>query len=413
MTTKTAENLISCPKCKFSFALADSVEKDVRAKLQSEFGAKEKELAEAVAAAEERAADAEKVASKAIAAEKAKLEAEVTKRLASAKESLEIAVREDIGAELKDAQDALEASNKKVKEAQAKELELRKQQRELAAAKEEFELEAARKLDEARDAVRLEVEGKVGERHQLQELEWKKKQGDMEKLINELRLKSEQGSQQAQGEVLELEVEAVLKETFPHDSIEPVAKGVVGADVLQVVKTRGGAVAGSILWEIKRTKNFSDAWVAKLKDNQRSAKAEVAAIITTAMPEGVRHVGQVDGIWITDFASFTGIALALRASLLEVAQAKVAQVGKKEKAEEVYEYLNGVEFRGRVEGLVESFVAMREGIETERRAFEKIWSRRDKELLRAMTASAGFYGDLQGLIGTSLKEIPLLSLESK
>lgn len=424
MTRTISENKIECPKCHHNFALADSVEKKVREQLADEF--QEKELAlkaeleeqslslKEEVAKRDRAIAAQKLKTEeAVRAEKESLEKEYSQRLIDTKKSLEASARAQVGGELALAKEELEAQSTKLREAQAKELELRRAQRELESAKQEFELESARKLDEERERIRLDVEGRIGEQHHLKSLEWQKKQSDMEKLIEELRKKSEQGSQQAQGEVLELEVEATLREVFPHDSVEPVAKGVVGADVLQVVKTRGGTVAGSILWEIKRTKNFSEAWVAKLKDNQRSARAEVAVILTTALPEGVQHMGQLDGVWVCDFQSFTGIALALRASLLEVAQVRASQHGAKEKAEEVYEYLNGLEFRNRVQGLVESLASMKEDLEAERRAFEKIWAKREKTLLRAMNSTAGFYGDFQGLVGSSLQEIPQLSLESK
>lgn len=413
MTKTLVANQIECPKCHHAFALADSVEKDVREKLSKEYDERAQELREkleknlAIAIAESKRKEEE------FASQKLGLEKEISRRVESERVALKASLKEEVGVELDSARQELEATAKKLKDAQAKELELRKQQRELEAARAEFELEAARKLDAERDAIRADVEGRVGQAHELKALEWKKKQDDMERALEEMRKKLEQGSQQLQGEVLELEVEATLREVFPHDVVEPVAKGVKGGDALQVVTSRTGAVAGSILWEVKRTKAFSEHWVTKLKDNQRSAKADVAVIITTALPEGVEHIGQVDGVWVTDFQSFTGIALALRASLIEVANAKNAQVGRREKAEEVYEYLNGVEFRGRVQALVESFVAMREDLEAEKRAFEKAWSKRDKQIVRALNASAGFYGDLQGLIGSSLQEIPQLTMDPK
>lgn len=413
MTRTLSAQEIECPKCHATFALADSVEKRVREQLSKEFASQESAMREEFQEKVDELAEKNNEATAKLNEEKLALEKTIAKRVEAVKISLETIARSEASAELDAVQRDLAVSNQKLRDAQAKELELRRGQKALEDAKAEFELVAARKLDEEREKIRADVEGRIGQAHELKSLEWQKKSADMEKLIDELRKKSEQGSQQLQGEVLELEVESVLREVFPHDSVEPVAKGVRGGDALQVVKTRGGSVAGSILWEVKRTKAFSDAWVSKLKDNQRSAKAEVAVIITTALPEGVKHIGQVDGVWVTDFQSFTGIALALRASLLELASAKVAQAGAKEKSAEVYEYLNGAEFRGRVQGIVESFVSMKEDLESEKRAFEKVWAKRDKQLTRALTSTAGFYGDLQGLIGSSLQEIPQLALEVK
>jgi len=379
---------IICPKCKHAFEPTDALKEQIQSDLESKFEAQKADLQrEFETKAKQRERDI-----KAKATEEARAEGDLVRR---------------------DLETALEESKKRAKEAGEKELSLRQQTRELEAAKSDFELQMARKLDEERERIRPEASEKVSEEHALKESDWKRKQEDMEKLIEDLKRRAESTQSQSTGESFELKVEETLSEAFKYDEIVPVEKGVSGADVALRVRTRDGKQCGIILFELKRTKSFSPAWLPKLRDDQRAAKADVAILITTVLPEGIKHIGQLDGIWISDPASFLGLAQALRASLLELAQAKAAQAGRKEKAVVVYEYLNGVEFRGRVEALVESFVSMREGIESERRAFEKIWSRREKELTRAMTSTAGMYGDLQGLIGTSLQEIPQLCLEQK
>ena len=419
-----AESKIVCPKCSHTFALTETVEKSVRAELSAEFderaealkidfdkrqSALQKALNEK---AEELAAESKRETAK-LTAEKLGIEKEITKRLEAAKKSLETAARSEASAELESVQQELNNTAQKLKDAQAKELELRGQRRALEEARAEFELASARKLDEERDKIRSEVEGRIGEAHQLKSLEWTKKQADMEKLIDELRRKSEQGSQQAQGEVLELSIQETLRSTFTHDSIEPVAKGVTGGDVLQRVMTKTGQSAGAILYEIKRTKNWSDAWVQKLKDNQRSAKAELAVIITTAVPEGITRIGIVEGVWVVDVQSFPGLTLALRSSLIELHHARGAAVGKNEKMETLYSYLSGPEFRGRVEGIMEAFSTMRDDLDAEKRAIEKSWAKREKSLARVLSNTAGMHGDLAGIIGASLQEVPALTLEIK
>lgn len=424
MTATKNDATIECPKCHHSFAIADSVEKKVRDQLHDEFAKKESSIrAEAREAAdeaqrimnervEEVRAESKKETAK-LAAEKLGIEKEIAKRIEAAKESLKTAARSEASAELESVRHELDSTSTKLRDAQTKELELRKAQRELESAKAEFELVAARKLDEEREKIRADVEGKVGQAHELKALEWQKKQGDMEKLIDELRKKSEQGSSQLQGEVLELAIEDALRDAFPSDSIEPVAKGVKGGDTLQRVVTRTGQSAGSILYEIKRTKVFSDAWSQKLKDNQRAAKADTAVIVTTALPEGVAHVGIVDGVWVTDLQSFPGLALALRTSLVDLAQARGAAVGKNEKMESLYSYLSGSEFRGRVEAIVEAFTTMKEDLESEKRAIEKSWAKREKSLTRVITSTTGMHGDLAGIIGSALQDISALTLEGK
>ncbi len=198
--------------------------------------------------------------------------------------------------------------------------------------------------------------------HRLKDLEKDKKISDMLKTIEELKRKGEQGSMQTQGEVLELDLEGLLKTQFPSDDIQPVPKGMRGADIIQKVHSRTGQYCGTIIWETKRTKRWSDEWLTKLKEDQREAKADIAVIATEALLEGVKLFRQVDGVWVTDFGLAGCLAEVLRAGLMQVAMAKVSAVGKNEKMEALCQYLSGPEFRQRVEAVVEVFVAMRDDI---------------------------------------------------
>ena len=232
----------------------------------------------------------------------------------------------------------------------------------------------------------------------------------MRKKIEELQRKAEQGSQQMQGEVLELELEDMLKVEFPLDDIEPVAKGARGADVLQVVKNQSGRIVGKILWETKRTKNWSDSWLSKLKDDQRDAKADISVIVSEALPDGMDHFKQLSGVWVSDIASSLSLAVALRTLLVQVSRANNAQDGKNEKMEVMYNYLMGPEFRNRVEAIVESFVLMKNDLDSEKRYMQKIWSKREKQIENVVTHISGMHGDLQGIAGSSLPNIKKLEL---
>lgn len=402
-------NNVKCPKCQTTFEVSEALTQELQEQLQSEYSKKEAEFKRHLAKREselnaklvEQAESMEKELLERLRVEKVKIQATVAETVkAEAKE------------ELADLQEQLREKEAKLASAAAKELDLRKQQRVLESAKQEFELNMARKLDEERVRIKEELGTRLNEDHNFQKLEWQKKQSDMEKLIADLKQKAEQGSQQAQGEVLELEVEAILQEAFKHDSIEPVAKGIKGGDVLHRVMTRTGQSAGTILWETKRTKSFNDGWIPKLKDDQRAAKAEVAVIVTTSLPEGIKHIGHLDGVWIADFQSFVGLALALRASVLEVTQARQAMIGKNEKMESLYSYLSGPEFRGRVEAIVEAFTIMKEDLDAEKRAIEKSWAKREKQITRVIGNTAGMYGELQGIIGATLPEVPALTMET-
>src|SRR5262245_5101187 len=193
----------------------------------------------------------------------------------------------------------------------------------------------------------------------------------MQRQIDDLKRKAEQGSQQLQGEVLELELEATLRTHFPQDYIEPVGKGEFGGDVLQRVAGPIGHPCGSLLWETKRTKNWTDAWLAKLRADQRAAGAELAVLVSNALPKGVETFGYVDGIWVTDFRFVVPLAIALRQSLIEVASARQAQEGQDTKMELVYQYLTGPKFKHRVEAIVEKFADMQADLNRERRAMTR------------------------------------------
>jgi len=312
--------------------------------------------------------------------------------------------------ELADIKTQLEERTKRLDEAQQQELVLRKRQRGLEEKERSMSLELERKLDEERAKIREDALVKAAEEHHLRDREKDKQLEDMRKQIEELKRKAEQGSQQAQGEVQELELEDVLRANFRFDEIEPVAKGVRGADVLQRISSSSGKPCGSILWESKRTKAWSDGWLQKLKDDQREAKADLGVIVSSNLPKGIVHIGCIDGVWVSDFPSSVGLGIALRAGILQLAQAQSALAGKGEKMELIYKYLSGPEFRHRVEAIVETFVAMKTDLDAEKRAMERVWAKRDKQIERVIHNTSGMYGDLQGLIGTSLPPIPSLEM---
>jgi hypothetical protein len=303
----------------------------------------------------------------------------------------------------------LAAQKAKLEAAKAQELALRRKAEELESAKADLELEVARKLDSERARIAEEAGRRVAEQHELKQAEWDKQRQDLLKQVETLRQKAEQGSQQAQGEVFELSVEEALRDLFPQDVVTPVAKGVNGSDILHEVRSSNGRPCGKIAWELKRTKSWSAGWVQKLKDDQRADQADLAVIITHTMPEGVERIGQVDGVWVCDPKSAVGLASVLRASLQEVAMVRAMVGAQQGKAEQAMAYLSGTEFRGRVQTLVEAFAAMQDDLEAERRSLEKSMAKREKQITRAVTATAGFYGDLQGLLG--LPEVQALTLD--
>ncbi len=310
---------------------------------------------------------------------------------------------EDLKARLKERDEKLEKSERQ-------ELELRKIKRGLEEEKKNIELEMMRRLDQERQKIEEKVKRESEERHKLKDLEKDKQFADMRTQIEELKRKAEQGSQKIQGEVMEIELEKILKDEFFFDEIEPVSSGIRGADIIQTVKTQSGHICGKILWESKRTKNWSDTWIQKLKDDQREAKADIAVIVSETLPKGFHHFRQIKDIWVTDLPSTLSLALALRTMLIQVAKTQELQTGKEEKMEIVYNYLIGPEFRNRVQTIAEAFITMKNDLDTERRAIENIWAKREKQISRVVSNISGMRGDLEGIVGTSLPSIKILKL---
>jgi len=313
--------------------------------------------------------------------------------------------------EIDDLKEQLDSKSKKLAESQKQELDLIKKKRELEERENALELETARMIDAEKKKIQEETLRSSEEQHRLKDAEKDKQLSDMKKQIDELKRKAEIGSQQNQGEVLELEIEEMLKTEFPFDEIDSVGKGQKGGDIIQTVKTRSGKECGKILWETKRTKVWSDSWLQKLKDDQRDTKADIAVLVSESLPKGMNQFRLIDGVWVAAISSSLSLALALRVILTQVAREKQLQIGKKEKMELVYNYLTGVEFRNRMEAIVESFVAMKQGLDKERVAMNKIWDKREKQIQRVLLNIGGMQGDIEGLSGMSLPKIEVLELE--
>jgi len=314
-----------------------------------------------------------------------------------------------ISVELDDLRRQAAEKDHQLAKAQQAELEVRARTRALEEKERTVELEIARRLDQESSKVRDETARRLSEEYRLKDAEKDKKLQDAIKANEELRRRLQQGSQQTQGEVLELELETLIKNTFPLDHVEPVPKGAIGADLIQRVIDKAGHPCGSIVWEAKRTKAWNDGWIQKLKDDQRLVKAELAILLTEVLPKDCGYFGQVSGVWVTNPQCAMSLAIALRSQLIEIERTKLAAVGKNEKMEVLYRYLSGSEFKQRVEAVVEAFIEMQEDLQEERRIFERRWSKREKQIQRVISNTSGMYGDFQGLIGASLQSIPALS----
>lgn len=343
----------------------------------------------------------------------AKLQAERAAIAKAESEKARLALKADIDQKAKDLADlkgVLADRDIKLVEAQKAQTEALKKQRELDDARRELDLSVEKKVQESLAAARAQAKQEAETDLKLKMSEKEQTITAMQKQIEELKRRAEQGSQQLQGEVQELELEGLLKQSFPTDVFTPVPKGEFGGDVVHAVARGEGLVCGKILWESKRTKNWSDGWLVKLRDDQRAAKADLAVIVTQALPKGVETFGHVDGVWVTSTRTFLPLAVALRHTLLELALARQAGEGQQTKMELVYHYLTGPRFRQRVTAIIEKFEEMQTDLTKERAAMTKLWAKREMQIQAVLSATAGMYGDLQGIAGQAIETIEALDV---
>ena len=415
------EPTIICPKCKTEIKLTESLAapliESTRKKFEQQLAQKDSDIAQREQAIREK--------EKQLAESKNKLDEQVASQVEEqlkkdrARISTEearkakLAVSTDLEQktrELADLEEVLKIRNEKLAEVQKAQAELIKKQRELDDAKREMDLTIEKRVQEGLTATREQAKKEAEDGLKLKVAEKDHTIASMQKKIEELKHRAEQGSQQLQGEVQELELENLLRSKFPFDTIEPVPKGEFGGDVMQRVIGANGQHSGTILWESKRTKNWSDTWLPKLRKDQRTAKAEISVIVSQALPKDVETFGTIDGVWVTHPRSTLPVAAILRQLLIEVALARKANKGQQTKTEMIYRYLTGPQFRQRVEAIVEAFSTMQGDLDKERKAIMKQWAKREVQIERVMQATVGMYGDLQGMAGKTLQEIDGLSL---
>ncbi|MCR4298861.1 MAG: DUF2130 domain-containing protein [Gallionella sp.] len=415
------EPTITCPNCKTEIRLTESLaapliaatrrqfeqqlaqKDDEIAKREQGVREREKQIAETKRKLDEQVAD--QVAAQ-MKEERARVIAEESRKakLASAAEL------ENRARELAELQEVLKVRDEKLAEAQQAQAELIKKQRELDDAKRELELTVEKRVQAGLEQTRVKARQEAEEGLKLKVMEKEQTISAMQKQIEELKRKAEQGSQQLQGEVLELELENLLGARFPADMIEPVPKGEYGGDILQRVHNLSGQRCGTILWESKRTKHWSDIWLAKLREDQRAAKAEIAIIVSQALPREVETFALIDNIWVIHPKAILPVAMMLRHTLVEITSARQSSEGQQTKMELVYQYLTGPRFRQRVEGIVEAFSTMQEDLDREKKSITKQWAKRETQIERVMQSTVGMYGDLQGIAGKTLQEIGGLDL---
>jgi hypothetical protein len=385
---------VTCPKCQHNFEPTDAIREEVEKELRGKMTDWQKKKEEETTAL--------------LAEQKVTIENELAEKL-----------KKDLGAKydhkIKAMQQNESAMSKQVKDFQEKELEFLKQVQVIQAKEAELELELQRKLVKERETLKAQIQKEEIERgslkdqeHVLKVKELEKQLEDQRKLAEEMRRKAEQGSMQMQGEVQELLLEELLKTSFPFDQISEVGKGVRGADCIQMVRNSLGQEAGKIIYESKRTKDFNQEWIDKLKADMRSQGADIAVIVTQTFPKELDRFGEKDGVYICSFQEVKSVALLLRNAILKVHDTKKSQVNKGDKMSFLYDYLTSNEFSEQWKAVGEGFRQMRSSIQKERDAMEKLWKAREKQLEKVLLNAMHIKGSIEGIAGADAIHLDLL-----
>jgi len=352
-----------------------------------------------------------------------KLEAGFTQRLSEEKQRwqqvTEQNIRKSIATDFENKLKMLEEANKdneeKLRTSRQKELEFLKKEQELKNRESELELSVQRQLQEERGKLSKEIreleEQKVATReteYQLRLKELEKQLDDQKKLAEEMRRKAEQGSMQLQGEVQELALEELLRASFPFDEISEVGKGVRGADCIQTVRNNFGQECGKIIYESKRTRDFAQDWIEKLKSDMRSQGAVIAVIVTQAMPKDMNCFGEKNGVWICSFSEVKALSHVLRDGVIRVFSASKSQENKGDKMHLLYDYLTSTEFSEQWKAIREGFLSMKQSIQKERDTMEKLWKSREKQLEKVLLNAAHVRGSIEGIAGKDAIDVNLL-----
>jgi hypothetical protein len=385
---------VTCPKCQHSFeptdAIREEVEKELRGKMTDWQKKKEEET------------------NQLLAEQKTKLQTEIT-------EQLKKNIASDYEHKIKLMQENETKMQQQANEYREKELDFLKKLQDIQTKEAELELELQRKLNAERELIKQQIQKEELERisikdqeHQLKVKELEKQIEDQRKLAEEMRRKAEQGSMQMQGEVQELLLEELLKASFPFDLISEVGKGVRGADCIQTVRNNIGQEAGKIIYESKRTTAFAAEWIEKLKADMRSQGADISIIVTQTFPKDMDRFGEKDGVYICSFQEVRSVALLLRNAILKVHDVRKSQVNKGDKMTLLYDYLIGNEFGEQWKAIGEGFRQMRQSIQKERDAMEKLWKSREKQLEKVLLNAMHIKGSIEGIAGSDNINLDLL-----
>ncbi len=390
--------IITCPHCSETYDLSEVLTKDIEKHLKEGI---QKELRQKEALLKEKEQEFEEKRKNQNDLFKKKLEDELAKKQNDLKKEAE----EGQAAIMKAMKEKLEEEQTKLKALQKMEVEKMELEKQLKSKDEELELkmrkEKLKMEEELTDHLSKKILSQEREKFDLEKRALEKQVEDQKKLSDTMRKKLEQGSMQTQGEVMELALEELLRDTFPYDQVDEIGKGRKGADCILIVKNSAGQMAGRIVFESKRTKDFKKEWLPKLKEDTLADQGDVSVLVTQTMPKDMEMFDLKDGVWICQFNEVVSLVKSLREGILRVARAKQSQENKGEKKEMLYNYFNSNEFRQQVETINTAYLALKGGIDRERMQMEKMWKEREKQIDKVLLNSNHLIGSIEGITGAN------------
>ncbi len=399
---------IKCPNCNYEFPLEEALNDELKEAIEKEKQDLRQKLNDHLRKKDEE-----------MARKEAEWKTLQEKREKDLRSQVEVNLRKNISADFEQQVKMLEQNNKeneeKLRLSRQKEAEFLRKEQDLKNKEAEIELTIQKQLQIAREKLSEDIrrieEQKIAAKEtefQLRLKELEKQLDDQKKLAEEMRRKADQGSMQLQGEVQELALEEMLKTSFPFDLISEVGKGVRGADCIQTVRNQFGQECGKIIFESKRTENFGTDWIEKLKADMRILGADVAIIVTRAMPKGMERFGEKEGVWICNFTELQSVVYMLREGIVKIFNATKNQENKGDKMHLLYDYLTSNEFAGQWKAIREGFMSMKLSIQKERDAMERLWKAREKQLEKVLLNAAHVRGSIEGIAGLDSVDLNLL-----
>jgi hypothetical protein len=410
----STENHIKCPNCGTEIDVNDllshQLEEQISQKYQAQFTEEKQKFQKEMDALSVAKDDFEQRKKKENELFQERLDKQLKEDRIAIETKLKSKITEEQADQFKLLQEELNQKSEQVKELNRTKAEIEKLKREKEEVKDIAEAEAQKKLNEQLLTEKEKIRKSEEDKNELKMRDLQKQLDDQKRLTEEMKRKQEQGSMQLQGEVQELAIEEWLQTQFPLDSIEEIKKGVRGGDCIQTVNTFNQQNCGKIYYESKRTKDFQGSWIEKFKADMREKGADIGVLVTEAMPSDMQRMGMRDGVWVCSYEEFKGLCNVLRESLIQVSTALGSQVNKGDKMQMLYDYLTSNSFKMQVEAIVEGFTSMKNALESEKRAMQRIWKEREKQIEKVINNTIDMHASIRGIAGNAIQAVKALEL---